>query len=239
LAALLASQDTLLTYLRKKADYLDKEGFIDGNASGSDVGAVILIQKIAEAIANQPNAQTVFERLAKTPVPSLEQLAAYMVGDCILFGFTEQLHAVLEDVLRQGNGLVDGAREGFHPDGHPEMMLDRYYFALMGAAPYLRAAMIGYGGAALEPNLSEAVRNTFATRANAAEEKLVRLSDAMLFAVKDLDGSESRIRRAEIQKALADGNEDRALGLAMELVDLKLFYPKPFKDVLLRRETKS
>ena len=118
-------------------------------------------------------------------------------------------------------------------------MLDLYYFGLLGAAPYLRAAMVGYEVAALNPALSGAERKTYATRGNAAEEKLVRVSDALMFAVKDLDGSESRVKRAEIQKALATGDEDKAQGLAMEAVDLKLFYPKPFKLVLLQPDPKA
>ena len=61
----------------------------------------------------------------------------------------------------------------------------------------------------------------------------------MMFWVKDLDGSQSREKRAEIQKALATGDEDKAQSLAMEAVDLKLFYPKPFKQVLLEPDAKA
>ena len=61
----------------------------------------------------------------------------------------------------------------------------------------------------------------------------------MMFAMKDLDGSESRGKPVELQKALARGDEDKAQGLAMEAVDLKLFYPKPFKQVLLQPDAKA
>ena len=104
---------------------------------------------------------------------------------------------------------------------------------------HLRAAIVGYEVAAPNPALGDAERKTYATRGNAAEEKLVRASDAMMFAMKDLDGSESRGKPAELQKALAPGDEDKAQGLAMEAVDLKLFYPKPFKQVLLQPDAKA
>lgn len=239
-AALMASQKTLLTYLRKQADFHYQTGMIQGSVTGTEAAAALLIQKLAEAIARaSPAADTVFQRLVSTPVISMEQLSAYMVRDCIQNGFSQQAYEVLRAVLSEGNGLVEGAREGLHPVGHPETMLDLYYFGLLGAAPYLRAAMVGYEVAARNPALSDAERKTYATRGNAAEEKLVRVSDAMMFAVKDLDGSQSRVKRAEIQKALATGNEDKAQGLAMEAVDLKLFYPKPFKQVLLEPDAKA
>ena len=238
-AALMASQETLLTYLRKQADFHYQEGMIKGSVTGTEAAAALLIQKLAEAITGKGAAAAVFQRLVSSHVISMEQLSAYMVRDCILNGFSQQADEVLAAVLREGNGLVEGAREGLHPIGHPEMMLDLYYFALLGAAPYLRAAMVGYEVAAMNPALNDANRQTYATRANAAEEKLVRVSDAIMFAVKDLDGSESRVKRAQIQEALAAEDDDKAQGLAMEAVDLKLFYPKPFKQVLLRPDAKA
>jgi len=239
-AALMASPETLLTYLHKQADFHYQEGMIKGSVSGSDAAAAIVIQKLAEAIVNKgPASAAVFRRLAGSPVESMEQLGAYMVRDCIQNGFGQQADEVLEAMLREGSGLVEGAREGLYPVGHLEMMLDLYYFGLVGAAPYLRAAMVGYEVAALNPELSNADRKTYATRGNAAEEKLVRVSDAMMFAVKDLDGSQSRVKRAEILAALATGDEDKAQGLAMEAVDLQLFYPKPFKQVLLQPDAKA
>jgi hypothetical protein len=60
----------------------------------------------------------------------------------------------------------------------------------------LRAAIVGYEVATLNP----------------------ALGDAMMFAVKDLDGKPK-------------GWE--------ALVDLKLFYPKPFKQVLLQPDAKA
>jgi len=138
----MASPTRCFTYLREKADYLYKEGVIEGTASYRDAGAVMLIHKVVESIANQPSAQTLFERLARTPAPSLEQLAAYMVGDSMLYSFTRQLHQLLEEVLREGNGLVDGSREGFHPVGHLSFMALRWNESLACATlPVARKAV--------------------------------------------------------------------------------------------------
>jgi len=57
---------------------------------------------------------------------------------------------------------------------------------------------------------------------------------AKVFIPADIQGRCSTfttLESAEIQKALpATGDERKAQGLAMEAVDLKLFYPKPFKQ---------
>ena len=133
----------------------------------------------------------------------------------------------------KGGVSEPSAREGLYPVGHPEMMLDLYYFGLFLAAPYLRAVMVGYEVLSRKPGLSDEARQRYSIWANAAEEKLVRISDAMLFAIRDLDGSEARRRRDEIQALIQADQAEKAQGLAMSLVDLQLFFPKPFKRVLL------
>ena len=101
-AALMASQDTLLTYLRKQADFHYQKGMIQGSITGTEAAAVLLIQKLAEAVAGaDPAADTVFQRLVSTPVISMEQLSAYMVRDCIQNGFSQQAYEVLAAVLSE------------------------------------------------------------------------------------------------------------------------------------------
>ena len=65
--------------------------------------------------------------------------------------------------MSEANGLLERAREGLHPGGHPETMLELYYFGLLSAAPYLCAAIVGYEVAALNPALGDAERKTYAT----------------------------------------------------------------------------
>jgi hypothetical protein len=239
-AARLASPETLLQYLAKSADFHNGDGLRQGSASGIEAAATLLIRALADGIAGDAaKAARIWSLLVAPGAQSIEALAAQMVRDCIVNGFSEQVYDVLAAVLREGSGLVDGAREGLFPIGHPEMMLDLYYFGLFGAAPYLRAAMVGYEVSSRNPDLDDKERRLYATRANAAEEKLARVSDAMMFAVRDLDGSQARSKRAAIQALLAAGETDKAEGLAMEAVDLKFFFPKPFKQVLLRPDPKA
>lgn len=234
-AALLASPQTLLQHLTKVAEFHSEDGLLEGKASAREAAAALLIRTLADAIApDASRAVRIFHMLPAPGARCMEDLAGRMVRDCIVNGFSKQVDEVLARLLREGNGRVEAVREGYHPVGHPEMMLDFYYNGLFSAAPYLRAAMVGYEIASMNPELSAKQRRRYATLANAAEEKLARATDAMMFSVRDLDGSQFRSIRAAIQSLLAVGEQRKAEGMAMEAVDLKLFFPKPGKQALLR-----
>lgn len=234
-AALLASPQTLLQYLTKAADFHSGDGLIEGKASGREGAATLLVRALADAVApEKTRGVRILGMLAAPGAQSLEDMAVRMVRDCAVNDFSAEVDEVLAALLREGNGLVEAAREGYYLPGRPESMLEFYYAALFHAAPYLRAAMVGYEIAGKNPELGRKERQRYATLANAAEEKLARVTDAMFFSVRDLDGSQFRLKRAAIQSLLAAGEQEKAEGLAMEAVDLKLFFPKPFKQALLR-----
>jgi hypothetical protein len=166
-------------------------------------------------------------------------MAGQFVRDCLSNGFTGQTLAALAKLQSKANEAVESAREGLYPVGHPEMMLDLYYFGLFLAAPYLRAVMVGYEVLGTQPGFIDEARPPYSSWAYAAEEKLVSISDAMLFAIRDMDGAEARRRRDEIQALIQAGQAEKAQGLAMSLVDLRLFFPKPFKRALLGRSQET
>ncbi len=238
--ASIASTQNLLDYLAKTSEDFLSEGMVQGRVAGIEAAALLLIRRLAEAIAPEAaSAKRVLIMLAAPGPVKIETVVGQFVRDCIHNGFSVQVESVLMELLREGDGLVSGAQEGYYPVGRQDMMLQLYYFGLLGAAPYLRAAMVGYEVSSQNPLLSEEQRTEKMVFANAAEEKLVRVSAAMLFAVKDLDGTEGRFKRAAIQTLLNAGDEDKAYGIAMEAVDLNLFYPKPFKKLLLTSDPKE
>ena len=238
--ASIASTQDLLDYLAKTSEDFLSEGMVQGRVAGIEAAALLLIRRLAEAIAPEvASAKRVLMMLAAPGPVKIETVVGQFVRDCIHNGFSVHVESVLTELLREGDGLVSGAQEGYYPVGRQDMMLQLYYFGLLGAAPYLRAAMVGYEVSSQNPVLSEEQRTEKMKFANAAEEKLVRVSAAMLFAVKDLDGTEGRFKRAAIQTLLNAGDEDKAYGIAMEAVDLNLFYPKPFKKLLLTPDSKE
>ena len=227
--------EAVLKYFATTAEFYNGDGLLQGNATASEAGAFVLIQSLANAISeDKRNFVRICGMLSAPGVRSIEESAGRMVRDSIVNGLSLQVSDVLAAMQRQGDGLVDAAREGFHPLGHPEAMLEFYYTGLFQSAPYLRAAMLGYEVAAQQPVLDQKQRRFYLTRANASEEKLARVSDAMMFSVRDQDGSQARSKRAAVQAQLAVGDQQKAKALAMETVDLKLFLPKPYKEYLLR-----
>jgi hypothetical protein len=239
---LLAGQDLLLEYLAKVAENDLSDNLANGEMTGRDAGAVILINALAKAISQPPEESSasdagevkrVLGMLCAPGAVSLEMMAGQFVRDCLEHGFSRHVLVALDKLRREGDQAMESAREGLYPVSHPEMMLDIYYFGLFLAAPLLRATMVGYEVVSAKPGLIEEDQKRFSTLANAVEEKLVRIGDAMLYAIRDLGGKEARGKREEIQALIARGEDEKAGGMVMQLVDLQLFYPKPFRSVLL------
>jgi hypothetical protein len=246
--ALAKSKDTLRRTIDEAAEHATSDALNDGTGTGRDAAGLLLMRTLAQALTPRLSdlaspdgfkAMRVLGQITAPGASELEELGGRFVRDCLAAGFATETKDALARLLATGSGAIEAAREGYHPVGHPEAMLPIYYVGLFLAAPALRAAMLGYRILASMPGLADKDRKTFSIRANAAEEKLVRVGDALLYAIRDLNGDEARVRRAEIQRRLAAGDKDGAEGLAMELVDLKLFYPKPFKAALLRPDPRT
>lgn len=69
---------------------------------------------------------------------------------------------------------------------------------------------------------------------NAVEEKLVRCETAIMYAVKDLDGSRYREKQQAIRDAKAAGNDDAASAVLKNATDSQLFYPNAVKEWIIK-----
>lgn len=244
-SSVLAGKDHLLEYLDKSAQDYCCDALVSGKVSGLEAAAMLLIRELSRALSThltadatdrKEKASRVLNMLGAPGGTSLEMVAGQFVRDCLQYGFTQETMEALQQLQKEGNDAVESAREGFYPVGHPERMFDLYYLGIFLAVPKLRATMVGYEVLSAKPGLNDQERKRYLTWANAAEEKLVRISDAMLFAIRDLNGDESRQKQCEIRSLISAGDEKRAKEFVMELVDIKLFFPKPFKQVLLAPE---
>jgi hypothetical protein len=215
---------------------------MEGYRTGREMGALLLIERVAKAIA-APHAKSGYSpdprlvqrllRILFSPgALSLEHLAARFLRDGVQYGLTEPALRALDDLRREGDAAIQSAREGFFIAGHPSSMLFLYYNGLFAAGAYLNGAYLGYEVLAGNPKLEAAPRDKRLRASNAVEEKLVRIGNAMLYAIADLDNSRLELKRAQIQLLIAQGEAAKAQDRIMEAIDLNLFYPRPFRSVL-------
>jgi hypothetical protein len=167
-------------------------------------------------------------------VISLEQMAFRFVQDCIDLGFETQVLSVLDKMRRDGREKLSFIRENVIKIMQlPGFELVNYYEGLFLLAPLIRATMIGYEAVDRSPRSSAAAHQRAEVEANVAEERLVRMGDAIFFAARDRDGSETRAVLAETGAMRNANRANDANARVSELIDLKMFYPRPFRSFLL------
>lgn len=246
-AALMAGIDQLVAYLGQCVPQYADRKLLEGTTYGGEIGAVKLIDALAKAVAGPDaagNAPTpamqakLFGMLLAPGGQALEHLAARFVRDAVAMGLENRVLGTLDGMRRDGRATLNDLRDNLLVvGGHPEMTLINYYNGLMLILPTLRAAMLGFQVVAEAPQTSAAGRPRAKIEANAAEEIVVRLTDALFFAARDRAGTETRNNIAEIQALMARGQEKEAAARATRLIDLQYFYPRPYRPVLFGSRT--
>jgi hypothetical protein len=234
LASVPAVAGEQVRFLRQASQQMVMKDLLAGRVRGYDVAGVLLIAAIAEAVA-ATDAQMCVAMMTKAAGLEVRELAesgARVIDDCWWRGMPEKVTAALDSLRRTGEGIIRSAQEGLYPEDHPEMLLDIYYASLLQAVPYMLAAEEGYHKLTMAPKLSQEDKERFAHKAETAEEKLVRLDEALLYAALDVDLSRLRGKQAEIQ-ALVKTDHEKAEALAFETINLQFFYPLNFKSVLM------
>jgi hypothetical protein len=115
---------------------------------------------------------------------------------------------------------------------HPGLYLDAYYAGLQQAGIRFLAVRWGWLSALMFGGLTDEDRERFTKRANSAEEKLVRMNSALMYAVQDLDGSRYREKQKVIREAREAGLAAKADAVLFNVFDSQMFYPKALRDVL-------
>jgi len=246
--AQLAGRNMLLKYLSQSSEAFLGDKLMDATVTGQDAAGVLLIDKIAHAVAEsfakQQNAglndmPAVMLRMFSPGPGSLEQLAVRFAVDCATHGFAMETLATLDAIWRTARdqiGEVRGTRITML--GEPEMSLTFYYGGLFQNAPFIRAAMIGYQ-ALVAIAQTQKLPSRIAKEANVAEEMLVRSMDALFFSVRDADGSERRVLRAHLQALRESGRNEAAQARISEVIDLKLFLPSWFRPMIMEPQARS
>ena len=223
-----------LRFLRQASQQMAGTELLAGKVCGYDVAGLLIVAAIAEAVAatDAQACSAVLAKAAALEVGALAELGARVIQDCWWRKMGESVTAGLDSLRSQGEKIIRSAQEGLYPEGHPELVLDIYYGGLLQAVPYLLAAEEGYYKLKHAPNLTDDDLDTFAHKAETAEEKLVRMRTALLYAAQDVDLSRLRAKQAEV-RALLNTDHKKAEALVSEIIDLEFFYPPSFRSVLL------
>jgi hypothetical protein len=230
-----AGTDAVLSYLDQRLARMAGTGLVSSKVTGFDVAGMMLMNAVAHQVAAAKDAQetTLFRRMFDpSGVPSVAEMAARLIHDCFAQGRGEQVGIAIKAVRKGGDGTLQLAREQ-RPDGeHRGLDLDGYYDALQQAGIRFLAAWWGHQSALQVSTLSESDRATMEKTANAVEEKLIRVKTALMYAIKDLDETRLREKRALIGDFVAKGQPDQADLVLFDVIDSQLFYPPWFRAVL-------
>ena len=201
---------------------------LEARNTGRDAAAVRLLAAMAREI---DAADRILERALSRDASSLEETSVMFERDAIMRGFGEQVFAAAEKLRKDADTAVETAREGAFPPGHPELALTIFYTALFAAALRVQAARIGYIILGLNPAIDERARTRFKTNENVAEEKLMRITTALLYAIKDITGAGANAARAEIEALKAQGKTEEADARLTDIINA-FDYPRTFRRLL-------
>ena len=222
-----------LRFLRQASQQMVGTELLAGKACGYDVAGILLIAAIAESVASTDpqTCSAMLSKAATLEVGAMAELGSRVIQDCWWRNKQQEVTAGLDALRSQGEKTIQSARQGLYPEGHPELILDVYYGSLLQAVPYLLGAEEGYHKLTCAPSLTSDDAARFAHKAETAEEKLVRMRTALLYAAQDADLSRLHAKQAEIAVLRA---ADPAKGNARvnEIIDLEFFYPPAFRSVL-------
>ena len=234
LASAPAVAEEQLRFLGQASQQMVGQELLAGKVRGYDVAGVLMVTAIARAVAAS-DPKLCAELLAKAgtwKLVAIDEMASRLIEECWYRGLAGALTTAFDAIRHDGEAVIASAREGLYPEGHPEMALDIYYGGVLQAVPYLRGAHTGYFKLSKAQWPAEEIEAD-AHKANTAEEKLIRLTTALMYAVRDADLSQLRDKQARVAAVLRTGDRARAAALVNEIVDLEVFYPTPFRSVLL------
>jgi hypothetical protein len=234
LASAPAVAEEQLRFLGQASQQMVGQELLAGKVRGYDVAGVLMVAAIARAVAaSDPKLCT--ELLAKAgtwELVAIDEMASRLIEECWYRGMAGALTTAFDAIRRDGEAVIASAREGLYPEGHPEMALDIYYGSVLQAVPYLLAAHTGYYKLSKAAGPANDIEG-YAHKADTAEEKLIRLTTALMYAVRDVDLSQLRDKQARVAAVLRAGDRAHAEALVNEIVNLEYFYPSPFRSVLM------
>lgn len=239
--ALNRGPDALLAYLSDCASRVN-DILLDGQLTGCEAGAILLIDSLVKEIFTYSNNFLhmqdhefcgLLSHLLSPGIQSIEEMAQRFVHTCFQLGLSSDTLTAIDRLRRKGDEMVRYAQRGLYPD-QSDLILPFYYLQIFLAAIYFNAASAAYETLSLVKSESDAQRSQFKRLANACEEKHVRLSTAMLYALDDLKSQGLNFVLNEFKRLIANGKIEAAESLAMSYIELNLYYPRPFRRAFFK-----
>jgi hypothetical protein len=172
--------------------------------------------------------------------------------DCLTGGFKDETVRALDEIRLEGRKKLDGARDSVMQfcgqrnggkkaldvlvlpvlTGSPETALFNYYTGLFLIASEIAAAKLGFQVVTQAIGIDETLSRRAAVEANVAEELLVRISEALFFAVRNANGAEFKVIIAQLRALQSSGRTDEVEARIADLINT-FYVPRPYRSFLL------
>lgn len=232
---LATGNQAIADYLGNKLQAFSTVELTQNRVTGFETSAVLLLyslfrQLVTATPAAQPN--LLFKMFDPTGVSSLPEMVSRFIHDCFAAGMGDAANVAIDDIRIGGDATLAASRAMLPGDSSPGIYLDSFYAGLQQAAIRFMAVRWGWQSVLVFGGLSPQDRQRAEKRLNSAEEKLVRCETALMYAVKDLDGSRYRGQQQAIRAAREAGDEKKEAAIIANVFDSQFFYPEALKDVL-------
>jgi len=233
--ALMAGKQAIADFLGSKLQAFSTVELQRNRVTGFEAGTVLLLYSLfRQLVTASPAAPAnLFPKMFDPScVPSLPEMTSRFIHDCFAAGMGEAANQAIDDIRIGGDATLAASRALLPGDLDPGIYLDSYYAGLQQAALRYMAVRWGWQSVLVFAALSPEDRQRAEKRVNAVEEKLVRCETALMYAVKDLDGSRYRDYQHSVRDARAAGDEKKAEAILANIFDSQFFYPNALKEIM-------
>ena len=230
-----SSKQAIADYLAQKFHSFSIGELRANKVNGVEAAAMMLLHSLhrqLSAAAPPPPANMIPKMFDGSGVSSLPEMTARFIHDCYAAGMGNAASQAIDDIRVGGDATLEASRSLQPGELDPGVYLDAYYAGLQQAALRFLAVRWGWQSVLVFAGLTSEDRKRSEKRVNSAEEKLVRCQTALMYAVKDLDGSKYREQQQAIRDARAAGDEKKAAAILSNVFDSVFFYPQALKEVM-------
>lgn len=236
-AVAISGWEGVCQFLHAKLKDLSVEGLNASKVTGFDVAALMLLDSLAYQLmtAQDPTPPASLKGKMFNPagVPSLAEMTARFIADCMKAGLGNAVSAAIDAIRKGGDATLASARDMTQDNLHPGLYLDRYYAGIQQAAIRFQAVRWGSLSVLTFGGLDSKERAKYEQRVTSSEEKFVRMSSILLYALQDIDGTRYREKQALIRHAFEAGIPEQADSVLYNVFESQMFYPKPVRQIMI------
>ena len=232
-----SGKEAVAAFLAQQSQAFSTSELQANRVTGFEAAAVMLLHAIHRQLLTAspaPPANLFSKMFDPTGVTSLPEMAARFIHDCYASGMADAVDQAIDNIRIDGDATLTASRALPQNGLDAGVYLDSYYAGLQQAAVRYFAVRWAWQSVLVVAGLSGQQRQRAEKRVNAVEEKLVRCETAIMFSVRNLDGSRYREQQHQIRDAKAAGDDKKAAALLANAFDSQLFYPEAVKAGMLQ-----